>query len=241
MSRSFYQQSMPRWIVWMRDKVWRPIRLVGGGWFLPMTALIALVCWGLGTFTPEAPQWLFVQGAFVAMFICLFGLARQILALQETMRPKFKVACRRDIPECKERANHLTMRCFYLRAIVESEAIDTLEARAFLTAITLDGKSRLNQTRQLTFDPGHGPEAHAKPMVPKVKYHLDVLLLNEDNSVLLGTIGRDKSTGPDGRNSFEFPGEYYLTIAIGLSGGGTDEVTFRFHWSGDHRHSFLEE
>jgi hypothetical protein len=211
-----------------------------GGWWTIMSGAISIPLGAIALFTHGSPRLCFVILAFVGLWGVVIGIARKNYLLLERLKPKFQIACNKNILGCSLYTVGQTSRFFRLQVKGEGEN-EILGCVGHLTEIIKGGSLKFDhESWDLPFAPSNVPDALSKTIFPDTPCYLDVLRIDADNRVLIATPGGYFPKDTNGNYLFNDAGEYILKVSVSGRQVTTVETKLQFSWTGNYKTSSLE-
>lgn len=177
---------------------------------------------------------LFSLLAFGALLVFSIRVVVKNYQLLEKQKPKFKLACHKDITACAVPNAGNSMK--YFRVIVEADCVIEIEkCVGHLIKIEKDGVIIYDHDiRELPFAPAERDDCLAKTISPSIPYPLDVLVTyNDEHTVFFATKGRPcAALDQNGKYIFAENGEYILHVSVSGKEVPTVEAKLKFVWHG---------
>jgi hypothetical protein len=187
---------------------------------------------------------LFAALAFISLLVFAISIIAKNLALQESMRRKFKISCHPSISACRVKTHFSSwiQDAVFYRLIVEADCQEPIPAcTGYLTKVEKDGKLLMgHENIQLTFSPGDQEDAIYKTLSPKIPAYLDVLLIIQMGQIVFCSKGYTIPNSLKPSRIFEAHGDYILTISVTGTSSQTTPAKIRFNWNGNWETSEME-
>lgn len=192
-----------------------------------MSGVISIALAFMAVAWEGSPRIYFSILAFLALWVCVIRIGIANYALLERQKPKFQIACGKNIPGCAVNSPRNNSR--FLRLLVKTDCVTAVhKCRGYLSKIE-KGRVVLFDygRRDLPFSPSEAEDSLEKTIFPNAPYHLDVLTI-ADGNVYICVKGGMPASNTDGKPLFHDYGEYLLTVGVCGENVPTQIVKLKF-------------
>lgn len=220
-----------------RERIFKTAKLLAeicGTWWAIMSGAISIPLAFIALLLPGNERKIFAVLAFCALWALVIRMGWKNYQLLEKQKPKFKLACSKDIPGCTAPNHDHTWT--YLRILATTETIVGIEGcLVHLTKIEKDGVVVFDhESRELPFAPSEDADSLAKTLSHGVQYYLDVFGIHWPRSTIFIAAANGRTIFEKNKNGqyiFQDNGEYIVTVNVSGKNTPAVEMKLKLNWT----------